>query len=118
MSLDLALVSFKGEDTAASVFGTLRDRVGTAAPWTREVAIVEHFGHDRISVRGTFAGHYVDVDEKDQVSQRGAPEGAVTGAVGGGGFGPEGIGGGLVPEGIIGADAGKPPEVESELEPL
>jgi uncharacterized membrane protein len=118
MSLDLALVSFKGEDTAASVFGTLRDRVGTAAPWTREVAIVEHFGHDRISVRGTFAGHYVDVDEKDHVSQPGAAEGALTGAVVGVVFGPAGIAGGLVLGGIIGAEAGKPTEVESEPEPL
>lgn len=58
MSLDLALVSFKGQSTAASVFGTLRDRVGSDTPWTNEVAIVEHHGNDRMSVRGTFGSRY------------------------------------------------------------
>src|ERR1700744_306337 len=96
MSLDLALISFEGESTAASEFGILRDRVGSAAPWTSEVAIVEHYGHGRMSVRGTFAGHYVDVDEKDHVSQPGAAEGALTGAVVGVFFGPPGLASGLV----------------------
>jgi hypothetical protein len=88
MSLDLALVGFKGQSTAASVYGTLRDRVGSAAPWTSEVAIVEHHGHDRMSVRGTFASRYVDVEETDHVSHPAAAEGALTGAVVGVIFGP------------------------------
>jgi hypothetical protein len=49
MSLDLALIGFKGESTAASVFGTLRDRVGSATPWTSEVAIVEHLQRSSVS---------------------------------------------------------------------
>jgi uncharacterized membrane protein len=114
MSLDLALISFKGESTAASVFGALRDRVGSAAPWTSEVAIVEHLGHGRMSVRGTFGGRYVDVAESDRVSEPGAAEGALTGAVVGVIFGPPGLAAGLILGGIIGAEAGKPTELEPE----
>jgi uncharacterized membrane protein len=118
MSLDLALIGFKGQSTAASEFGTLRDRAGNAAPWTSEVAIVEHHGNDRMSVRGTFASHYVDVEETDHVSQPRAAEGALTGAVVGVIFGPPGLAAGLVLGGIAGAEAGKPTEVEPEPGPL
>jgi uncharacterized membrane protein len=114
MTLDLALIGFKGESTASSVFGTLRDRVGSAAPWTSEVAIVEHLGNDRMSVRGTFASRYVDVEETDHVSVPGAGEGALTGAVLGVIFGPPGFASGLVLGGIIGAETGKPTELEPE----
>jgi uncharacterized membrane protein len=118
VSLDLALIGFKGESTAASVFGTLRDRVGRAAPWTSEVAIVEHLGNDRMSVRGTFGSRYVDVEETDRISETGAGEGALTGAVLGAIFGPPGFASGLVIGGIIGAETGKPTELEPEPELL
>ena len=118
VSLDLALITFKGEPAAASAFGTLRDRVGRTAPWTSEVAIVEHYGSGRMSVRGTFAGHYVDVEETDHVSLPGAGEGALTGAVVGVIFGPPGLAAGMVTGGIIGAEAGRPTEVEAEPELL
>jgi len=118
VSLDLALISFKGEPAAASAFGTLRDRVGRTALWTSEVAIVEHYGSGRISVRGTFDGHYVDVEETDHVSVPGAGEGALTGAVLGVVFGPPGFAAGLVLGGIIGAEIRTPTEVEPEPELL
>jgi uncharacterized membrane protein len=118
VSLDLALVGFSGESTAASVFGTLRDAVGRGAPWTTEVAIVEHFANDRMSVRGTFASRYVDVEESDHVSLPGAGEGALTGAVLGAVFGPPGFASGMVLGGLIGAEIGKPTEVEPEPEVL
>jgi uncharacterized membrane protein len=118
MTLDLALVSFKGQSHAASVFGTLRDRAGSDTPWTNEVAIVEHHGNDRMSVRGTFGSRYVDVEETDHVSQPGAAEGALTGAVVGVIFGPPGFAVGLVLGGITGAESGKPSEVEPEPELL
>jgi hypothetical protein len=118
MSLDLALVGFKGQSTAASVFGTLRDHVGSAAPWTSEVAIVEHHGNDRMSVRGTFGSRYVDVEETDHVSAPGAGEGALTGAVVGAIFGPPGFAAGFVLGGIIGAETGKPTDFEVEPELL
>jgi uncharacterized membrane protein len=118
MGLDLALVGFKGQPTAASVFGAMRDHVGGAAPWVSEVAIVEHHGNDRMSVRGTFASHYVDVEEGDHVSQTGAGEGALTGVVLGAVFGPPGWAAGFVLGGLIGAETGKPTDVESEPELL
>ena len=118
VSLDLALVSFKGEPAAASAFGTLRDHVGRTAPWTSEVAIVEHYRSGRMSVRGTFDGHYVDIEETDHVSVPGAGEGALTGAVVGVIFGPPGFAAGMVLGGIIGAEAGRPTEVEAEPELL
>jgi uncharacterized membrane protein len=118
MSLDLALVGFKGQSTAARVFGELRDRVGSATPWTNEVAIVEHHPHDRMSVRGTFASRYVDVDEADHFSGSGAAHGALTGVLLGVVFGPPGWAAGLVLGGIIGAETGTPTEVEPEPEPL
>jgi uncharacterized membrane protein len=118
VSLDLALITFKGEPAAASAFGTLRDRVGRTAAWTSEVAIVEHYRSGRMSVRGTFDGHYVDVEETDHVSVPGAGEGALTGAVVGVIFGPPGFAAGMVLGGLIGAEAGKPTELEAEPELL
>jgi uncharacterized membrane protein len=100
------------------VFGTVRDRVGSAAPWTSKVAIVEHLGNDRMSVRGTFGSRYVDVEETDHVSVPGAGEGALTGAVLGVIFGPPGFASGLVLGGIIGAETGKPTDLEPEPELL
>jgi hypothetical protein len=38
-----------------------------ASPWVHEIAFVEHHRHDRIVVRGTFAGRYVDVDDEADV---------------------------------------------------
>jgi hypothetical protein len=61
MSLDLAIVVFdhiEGAERAdADSLG-----VSAGAPWVHEIAFVEHHRHDRIVVRGTFAGRYVDVN--------------------------------------------------------
>jgi len=118
MSLDLALIGFGGETMASSVFGTMRDRVGTEAPWMHEVAVVEHAHNDRTSIRGTFDGHYVDVEESDHVSQPGAAKGALTGALIGAVFGPPGWAVGFALGGIIGADVGRPTETETAPEAL
>lgn len=50
------------------------------APWVHEIAFVEHHRHDRIVVRGTFAGRYVDVDDQGDVIGKRTAEGALTGA--------------------------------------
>ena len=118
MSLDLALVGFRGEATASSVFGTMRDRVGTEAPWTLEAAIVERARNGRMSIRGTFDGHYVDVEESDHVSQPGAAKGALTGALIGAVFGPPGWAVGLALGGTIGAEVARPTETEIAPEGL
>ena len=67
-----------------------------------EVSFVEHHRHDRVVVRGTFAGRYVDVDERGDVIGKRTGEGALTGALVGTLFGPPGFAFGLV----AGASAG------------
>ncbi|HEY5144828.1 MAG TPA: DUF1269 domain-containing protein [Solirubrobacteraceae bacterium] len=120
MGLDLALVRYSGQTAASAAFGTMRDRVGGDAPWTHEVALVEHHHNGRIALRGTFAGHYVDVDEEDHLSQPGAAAGALTGGLIGLVFlgGPIGMAPGLVVGAAVGAEAGKATEVEAEPEAL
>ncbi len=119
MSLDLALIRFPGETKAASVFGAMRASEGShPAPWTHEVGLVEHHRNGRVSIRGTFANHYVDVDGADHVSESGALEGALTGALVGGIFGPPGFAAGLVLRGAVGAEARRPKEVEAAPKPL
>ena len=101
MSLDLALMIFdhvEGAERAYSdVIGASRD-----APWVHEIAFVEHHREDRIVVRGTFAGRYVDLDERGDVIGRRTAEGAVAGAAAGVFFGPAGIAVGLVAGGTAG----------------
>ena len=94
MSLDLALAVFRHVEGAEHAYGNVRSAVGDV-PWVHEIAFVEHHRRDRIVVRGTFAGHYVDEeDERDPIGKRTA-EGALTGAVVGGPFGPPGLAVGL-----------------------
>jgi uncharacterized membrane protein len=101
MSLDLALMIFdrvEGAERAYSnVIGASHD-----APWVHEIAFVEHHRHDRIVVRGTFAGRYVDLDEQGDVIGKRTAEGALTGAVVGIFFGPAGLAVGLVAGGTAG----------------
>jgi uncharacterized membrane protein len=101
MSLDLVLLIFDhvggAERAYADVLGSSGD-----APWVHEIAFVEHHRHDRIVVRGTFAGRYVDVDEQGDVIGKRTAEGALTGAVAGIFFGPAGLAVGLVGGGTAG----------------
>ena len=95
MSLDLTLIVFDhvggAERAYADVLG-----VSASSPWVHEIAFVEHHRHDRIVVRGTFAGRYVDVDdEADVVIGRRTAEGALTGAIAGVLLGPAGLAVGL-----------------------
>jgi uncharacterized membrane protein len=72
------------------------------APWAREVAFVEHHRHDRMAVRGTIAGHYVDADDDADFIGPQTAEGAVAGGAVGLLFGPLGLAVGLVSGGIAG----------------
>ena len=58
---DIAVLTFPHIVGAERAYADVRDRVGSE-PWLTEVAFVECHRHDRIVVRGTFAGRYVDVD--------------------------------------------------------
>jgi uncharacterized membrane protein len=95
MTLDLTLMIFDhvggAERAYADVLGA-----SAASPWVHEIAFVEHHRHDRIVVRGTFAGRYVDVDDEGDVIGKRTAEGALTGAVAGVLFGPAGLAVGLV----------------------
>ena len=94
MRLDVALVSFPTQHGAVSAFSATPDD----APWKQEVAFVERHHNGRVAVRGTFAGHFVDVDESDHTSGPGTLEGALTGTLVGAifGLGPPGAAFGFV----------------------
>ena len=101
MSLDLALIVFDQAEGAERAYANLPG-ASAPAPWVHEIAFVEHHRHDRIVVRGTFAGRYVDVDERGDVIGKRTAEGALTGAVAGAFFGPPGFAVGLVAGGTAG----------------
>ena len=101
MSLDLAVVVFRHMDDADHAYADARD-VARDAVWLREAAIVEHHRHDRIEVRGSVGGHYVDAgDERDAIGKK-AVEGALTGALVGVVFGPAGMAAGFAAGGTAG----------------
>ena len=74
----------------------------TKRAWLREVAFVECHRHGRIVVRGTFAGHYLDVDDVADAIGHDTAVGTVAGAVVGLAFGPPGVAVGLIAGGIAG----------------
>jgi uncharacterized membrane protein len=119
MDLDFALLSFDGVNSAAEAFAAARDRPGASARWTSEVGFVEHHENGKLVLRGTFAGHYVDVDEALHASGRGTAEGVVAGAVIGTLLGgPVGLAVGAVTGGTIGSQVGKPSETDTEPQAL
>lgn len=81
MNLEIALVSFPKINDAAKAYAAARERSGAEASWPKEVGFVEHHESGKVVLRGNFAGHYVDVDEGLHVSQVGAAEGFVIGAI-------------------------------------
>ena len=101
MSLDLALLVFHHIEGAERAYAGMLETSGPQ-PWVHEVSFVEHHRHDRIVVRGTFAGRYVDLDERGDVIGKRTAEGALTGALVGFVFGPAGLAVGLVAGGTAG----------------
>lgn len=84
-------------------------------PWV--YMIVERRRRGRIVVRGTFAGHYLDIDDEGDVLGRDTVIGALTGAVTGAAFGPPGFAAGLVAGASIGGyvQSSHIPVLEGEL---
>lgn len=117
MSLEVAVAQFDGEGTAVQMYADAKERSGDAS-WTQKVGFVERHHSGRLLLRGTFAGHYLDVDEVDVVSQKGAAEGAVAGGLIGVLLGPPGIAVGLLVGGLIGLQVGRETEAEAEPEAL
>ena len=118
MSLDLALLSFDGVNSAAEAFGTARARSGAGASWAKEVGFVEHHENGHLVLRGTFARHYVDDDEALHVSERGAAEGWLIGAAIGVLLGPPGFAVGGVLGGTLGSQVKSGSEVDPEPQVL
>jgi uncharacterized membrane protein len=100
-SLDLALVIFPHAEGAERAYGHVLERA-PGQPWLQEIAFVEHHRHDRLVVRGTVAGHYVDVDDRGDAMGPRVGEGALTGAAVGLLLGPPGVAAGLAAGGTAG----------------
>jgi uncharacterized membrane protein len=102
--LDFALVVFKNTNGAERAYADAVSEV-PGEPWAQEIAFVEHHQRDRIVVRGTFAGHYVDADDEADFIGRKTAEGAVAGGAAGLLFGPAGLAVGMVAGGMAGGIA-------------
>ena len=121
---DIAVLTFSGPTGAERAYAHAVGRVRLPS-WAAEVLFVEHHRRERMILRGTFAGHYLDVDDLGDAMGRDTAEGAVAGAVVGVLFGPLGIAVGFVSGGIAGgvadAEQVQPPpgalfeEVRSEV---
>ena len=100
--IDFALMVFEHTGGAERAYGNVSGQTSGAA-WAREVSFVEHHRHDRMIVRGTFAGHYVDADDDEAFIGPRTAEGAVAGAAVGLLFGPLGLAVGFVSGGTAGS---------------
>jgi uncharacterized membrane protein len=102
--IDFALMVFEHTGGAERAYGNVAGQASAEA-WAREVSFVEHRRHDRMVVRGTFAGHYVDADDDEAFIGPRTAEGAVAGAAVGLLFGPLGLAVGFVSGGTAGSIA-------------
>lgn len=98
---DFALVVFNHTEGAERAYA-VAPKQALGINWAQEVAFVEHHGHDRLVIRGSFAGHYLDADDYDSFIGRRMGEGAIAGGAAGLLFGPPGVAAGLVAGGIAG----------------
>jgi uncharacterized membrane protein len=116
MVTDLAVLTFAHPEGAEQAFAKVRERA-VGAPWLEELALVERRHKGRIVIRGTFAGHYLDVDDSADPMGRDTAIGAITGALVGAAFGWFGLPVGLVAGGAIGGlvQAEHIPELHGEL---
>ncbi len=115
MATDLATVTFRHTGGAEEAYGRLHAQTPEAA-WLSRVVFVESHRHGRLVIRGTFAGHYLDIGDDTSIGERDVEIGVVAGAIIGFAFGPAGFAVGLVVGGAAGARAGSSePERSGEL---
>jgi uncharacterized membrane protein len=115
MSTDLASVTFRHAGGAERAYGRLRAEAPEAA-WLDKVVFVEGHRHGRVVVRGTFAGHYLDIGDDISIGERDVEIGVLAGAIIGFAFGAAAFAVGLVVGGAAGARAGRSePEQTGEL---
>ena len=110
--IEVGIATFSGIHAAEHAFAEARDGE-PGAGWLGDAAFVEVHRRDRIVVRGTVLGHYVDVDGLGDVIGPDTAAGAVTGAVAGLLLGPPGLAAGLVG----GATAGGAVEASQSTDP-
>jgi uncharacterized membrane protein len=101
---DFALMVFHHTGGAEQSYSAAPSSVDGVA-WSKEIAFVEHHRRNRIVVRGTFAGRYVDADDEQEFSGQKTVEGALVGGAAGLLFGPTGLAAGLVGGGLAGGVA-------------
>jgi uncharacterized membrane protein len=100
--MDLAVVAFHHIEGAEHEYRSALERV-SGTPWREKIAFVEVHRNGRIVVRGSVAGHYVDIDDEGDLIGRDTGAGAVIGTfVGLAAGGPPGLAVGLVIGGTIG----------------
>ena len=112
--IEFALLQFDDVTAAEEAFADARSRSARDAPWIRQVGLVEHHHNGHWVLRGTFAGHYLDVDEALHVSERGSVEGFAAGAALGALLGPPGLAAGMVLGAMIGSQTAQPTEHDHE----
>jgi hypothetical protein len=100
-TLHVGVARFSGIDGAERAFADAHDR-DPAAGWMADAAFVEVHRGGRIVVRGSVAGHYVDLDGEGDVIGPDAGRGAVAGAALGFLLGPSAFAVGLVGGATVG----------------
>jgi uncharacterized membrane protein len=99
---DFVLIVFDHTERAEHAYADAPKRVRDVN-WAQDVAFVEHHSHDRLVIRGSFAGHYLDADDYDAFIGTRTAEGALAAGAAGLLFGPPGVAAGLVAGGIAGS---------------
>jgi len=102
--LDIAFVVFEHTEGAEEAYSRAPRSVDGVA-WADQIAFVEHHRRNRIIVRGTFAGRYVDADDELEFMGKKTAEGALAGGAVGLFAGPLGLAVGLVGGGLAGGVA-------------
>jgi uncharacterized membrane protein len=111
---DLLLIAFAGVNSAAEAYAAARRRSGTASRWPDQSGLVERHSDGHLALRGVFAGHYVDVDERLRASEAGAADGWRTGALVGLLLGPPGFAVGNVLGAMVGSQEHDTGETDPE----
>lgn len=102
MAIEIALARYGSPEAADHVYSRARQNA-PQDDWVSEVALVEMHQNGRVVLRGTFAGHFVSIDEYGDPDAGTVAGGAMTGAVVGALLGPAGFTGGLILGGMLGA---------------
>jgi hypothetical protein len=87
--VDAAVIAFHHIEGAEHEYASALERVA-GAQWLRKVAFIEVHRNGRIVVRGTIAGHYVDIEDEGDLIGRDPALGAGIGVLVGLALGPPG----------------------------